>query len=166
MRGRGTFQAIEKYPKDRRRQRRKHSRVFNGVFPGPLKTGVVGGGWGFRWAAKSAKSTATLLLGQKSRAFYGGYMIRPPGSCKDYTGSVLRWVARRHRPVCQPFNERFALEESLCPPSRRAVSIAPLAHRFSSLFSGRPRRLLFAYFVTSSRKIYGNRQNKSLINKL
>ena len=46
--------------------------------PVPLITGAVGGGQGFRWAAKSEKSTATLHLGQKSLTFYGRNMIRPP----------------------------------------------------------------------------------------
>ena len=90
---------MEKKPKDRRGQRRKHSRVFNGVFPGPLVTGVFfGGGWGFRWAAKFASLTATHPLWQKSVLFYGSYMIRPPGLCKDYNRCVFRWLARRHRP--------------------------------------------------------------------
>ena len=82
LRGRGTFQTIAKYPKDRRGQRRKHSRIFNGVFPGPLETGAVGGGWGFRWAAKSAQSTTTLRHGQKSRAFYGSYRHARRGHAK------------------------------------------------------------------------------------
>ena len=68
--------------------------------PVPLFTEAAGGGWGFRWAVKSEKLTATHLLGQKFRTFYGGYMIRPPVPCKDYTRSVCRWVARRHRPSC------------------------------------------------------------------
>ena len=115
LRERVSFPAMEKKPKDRRGKRRKHSRVFSGVFTGPLKTGAVGGGWGFRWAAKSAKSTAALYRGQKPRVFYGSNMIRPPGPCKDYTSCVFRWVARRHRPFGQPFNE-------LCSPIETLVS--------------------------------------------
>ena len=51
--------------------------------PDPQSTGAVGGGWGFRWAAKIDKSTATLHPGQKSRAFYESNRTRPPGPCKD-----------------------------------------------------------------------------------
>ena len=90
LRERVSFQAIEKKPKDRRGQHRKHFRVFNAVFPGPLITEAVGGGWGFRWAVKSAELTATLHLGQKSRTFYGSNMIRPPGLGKDCHRSVFR----------------------------------------------------------------------------
>ena len=75
--------------------------VFSMAFsPDPLFTGAVGGGWGFLWAAKIDKLTATRHPGQKSGPFYGGYMIRPPGSCKKRNRSVFRCVARRHRPVC------------------------------------------------------------------
>ena len=100
---------------------------FQWRFPrSPCFTGVAGGGWGFRWAAKSAKSTAALRLGQKSQAFYGSYMIRPPGLCKDSNRSVFRWVARRHRPKVPTMQRRisFIARDSLNtvgPPYMAAV---------------------------------------------
>ena len=95
--------------------------LFSMAFsPDLLFTEVVGGGWGFRWAAKSAKSTATLHPEQKSRAFYGSNMLRPPGPCKDRNRSVFRCVARRHRPFCQPSNEDFAVE-AVGPPYMAAA---------------------------------------------
>ena len=42
LRGRGSFQTIEKNPKDHRGQCRKHSRVFRGTVPGPPENGVGG----------------------------------------------------------------------------------------------------------------------------
>ena len=80
---------------------------------------AVDGGWGFRWAVKSAKSTAAHPLGQKSRAlFYGSNMIRPPGPCKDYNRSVFRWLARRHRPSYQPFNGAFSITVNSRPQTK------------------------------------------------
>ena len=119
----GRFFAFGGLPCPRRQGRRnaagdnaENTFVFSMAFsPDPWFTGDVGGGQGFRWAAKSEKLTATLHLGQKSGPFFGGYMIRPPGLCKYRNRSVFRYVARRHRPSCQPFNRTFPQNRTLVP---------------------------------------------------
>ena len=73
-----SFQTIEKKPKDRRRQRRKHS-VFSMAFsPDPLFTGAVGGGWGFSMGCKICSIDGYAPPWAEIRTFLRGQQTRPP----------------------------------------------------------------------------------------
>ena len=87
----------------------------------PAGAGVVGVGWGFRWAAKSAELTAALHLGQKSVSFYGGYMIRPP------------------RALQKLYQKRFSMDGPPAPPGLPTIERKSLCRsRRAAINRGRP----------------------------